>query len=38
MMLRHPGAMEALFEEISIMRQRYPSSEPTIFWMRVKVR
>ena len=38
MMLRHPAAMEALFEEISIMRQRFPYSEPTAFWMRVKVR
>ncbi len=35
MMLRHPDAMETTFPEIRQMRQKFPSSEPTAFWIRV---
>ena len=35
MMLRHPDVMENTFPEIRQMRQRFPSSEPTAFWIRV---
>ena len=35
MMLRHADAMERTFPEIRQMRQKFPSSEPTAFWIRV---
>lgn len=36
MMLNHPQRMRAVFPEFELMRQKYPQSEPTAFWMRVK--
>jgi hypothetical protein len=36
MMLNYPDKMLSTFPEISRMRQDYPQSEPTAFWMRVK--
>ncbi len=36
LMLRYPEKMLAAFPEFSIMREHYPMSEPTAFWMRVK--
>lgn len=36
MMLRYPDQMLSTFPEIQRMRQDYPQSEPTAFWMRVK--
>ncbi len=36
MMLKYPEQMQSIFPEIQRMRQDYPQSEPTAFWMRVK--
>ncbi len=36
MMLRHPKRMLRVFPEIERMRQDFPSSEPTAFWMRIR--
>jgi hypothetical protein len=36
MMLNYPERMMARFPEIATMRERYPQSEPSAFWMRVK--
>jgi hypothetical protein len=36
MMLKYPDRMLSTFPEINRMRQDYPQSEPTAFWMRVK--
>jgi hypothetical protein len=36
LLLRHPEAMHAAFPEIAVMRQKWPSSEPTAFWMRTR--
>lgn len=36
MMIHHPARMLAVFPEFARMRQDYPQSEPTAFWMRVK--
>lgn len=36
MMLKQPEKVSALFPEYAIMRDAYPSSEPTSFWLRVK--
>ena len=36
MMLRDPAKMLAVFPEIADMREVYPSSEPTAFWMQVR--
>lgn len=36
MMINHPERMLAIFPEFERMRQEYPQSEPTAFWMRVK--
>jgi hypothetical protein len=36
MMLTYPDLMNATFPEIAIMRETYPSSEPTAFWMRTR--
>lgn len=38
MMIKHPEWMLAVFPEFKRMRQDYPQSEPTAFWMRVKVK
>lgn len=38
MMIKHPARMLAVFPEFKRMRQDYPQSEPTAFWMRVKPR
>lgn len=35
MMLTHPDTMLKAFPEIEDMRAKFPSSEPTAFWMRV---
>lgn len=35
MMINHPERMLAVFPEFNRMRQDYPQSEPTAFWMRV---
>lgn len=37
MMCKYPEKMIATFPEYNIMRESYPQSEPTAFWMRVKV-
>lgn len=34
LMLTYPDKMNATFPEIATMRETYPSSEPTAFWMR----
>jgi hypothetical protein len=34
LMLTYPDKMNATFPEIAVMRQTYPSAEPTAFWMR----
>jgi hypothetical protein len=36
LMLKYPEQMLAAFPEFTIMRQHFPSSEPTAFWMRAK--
>jgi hypothetical protein len=36
MMLNYPKKVCAVFPEFNIMRQHYPQSEPTAFWIRVK--
>jgi hypothetical protein len=36
MMIHYPERMLAVFPEFRRMRQDYPQSEPTAFWMRVK--
>lgn len=36
MMINHPDRMLAVFPEFNRMRQDYPMSEPSAFWMRVK--
>lgn len=36
MMINHADRMLAVFPEFNRMRQDYPQSEPTAFWMRVK--
>jgi len=36
MMLKYPEKMHAVFPEMNIMRESYPQSEPSAFWMRVK--
>ncbi len=36
MMLNYPDKVCAVFPEFNVMRQHYPQSEPTAFWMRVK--
>lgn len=36
MMIHHPERMLEVFPEFKRMRQDYPQSEPTAFWMRVK--
>lgn len=36
MMINHPERMLAVFPEFARMRQEYPQSEPSAFWMRVK--
>jgi Methyltransferase domain len=36
MMIHHPERMLTVFPEFLRMRQDYPHSEPTAFWMRVK--
>lgn len=37
LMLKYPERMLAVFPEFQRMRQDYPMSEPTAFWMRVKL-
>lgn len=37
LMLNYPDEMNATFPEIAIMREAYPSSEPTAFWMRTRI-
>lgn len=36
LMCHRPDEMNALFPEIAIMRQHFPSSEPSAFWFRTK--
>ena len=36
MMLNHPDLVLNVFPEFQIMRQHYPLSEPSAFWMRVR--
>lgn len=36
MMINYPDRMLSVFPEFNRMRQDYPQSEPTAFWMRVK--
>ena len=36
MMIKYPDKLLAVFPEFKIMRQHYPQSEPTSFWMRVR--
>jgi hypothetical protein len=36
MLLKYPERVMAAFPEIATMRERYPQSEPSAFWMRVK--
>tara|TARA_R110000850_G_scaffold277144_3_gene424196 strand:- start:160619 stop:161659 length:1041 start_codon:yes stop_codon:yes gene_type:complete len=36
LMIKYPKQMLAVFPEFARMRQDYPMSEPTAFWMRVK--
>jgi hypothetical protein len=36
MMINYPERTLAIFPEFERMRQDYPQSEPTAFWMRVK--
>jgi hypothetical protein len=36
MMLNYPEKVCAVFPEFNLMRQQYPNSGPTAFWMRVK--
>jgi hypothetical protein len=36
MMLKYPELMHSTVPEIAVMRETYPQSEPTAFWMRVK--
>jgi Methyltransferase domain len=36
LMLTYPDKMNATFPEIATMRETYPSSEPTAFWMRTR--
>jgi predicted O-methyltransferase YrrM len=36
LMIKYPERMLAIFPEFQRMRQDYPMSEPTAFWMRVK--
>lgn len=36
LMLTYPDRMHATFPEITTMRETYPSSEPTAFWMRTR--
>jgi hypothetical protein len=38
MMLRHPERVRAAFPEFDAMREDYPTSEPSSFWMRAKPR
>lgn len=38
MMIKYPQRMLAVFPEFETMRQAYPQSEPTAFWMRVASR
>jgi hypothetical protein len=35
-MIKYPERMLSVFPEFERMRQVYPDSEPTAFWMRVK--
>lgn len=37
LMIKYPERMLAVFPEFQRMRQDYPMSEPTAFWMRVKL-
>lgn len=37
LMLTYPDKMNATFPEIATMRETYPSSEPTAFWMRTRI-
>ncbi|AMK75104.1 hypothetical protein A1342_02155 [Methylomonas methanica] len=37
MMVNYPDRLLAIFPEFERMRQDYPQSEPTAFWMRVKL-
>jgi hypothetical protein len=36
MALKYPEAVGEVFPELRVMREHYPSSEPSSFWMRVK--
>ena len=36
LLLRYPGKVTATFPELAAMRERFPQSEPTSFWMRVR--
>jgi len=36
MMLNYPDKVCAVFPEFNVMRQQYPQSEPTAFWIRVR--
>ncbi len=36
LMERYPERMRAVFPEFDVMRQHYPLSEPSAFWMRVR--
>lgn len=36
LMLKYPDAMRAAFPEFTLMTEKYPQSEPSSFWMRVK--
>jgi hypothetical protein len=38
LMLRHPERLRAAFPEFDAMREAFPMSEPTSFWMRVRPR
>lgn len=34
MLIRHPGEVRAVVPEVNAMRERFPSAEPTAFWIR----
>ena len=36
LLLKYPERVHKVFPEIAAMREKYPSSEPTAFWMRTR--
>ena len=36
MMIHHPNALRSIIPEFDLMREQYPSAEPTSFWIRVR--